>query len=350
MKSFNTKNLILMIAMLALAAATFNSCKYEETEPPKSMEDLRKENGIPIEVEEVKLQNFDIELGFFSKMEGYRQATKGASVGGKIEKVNVVVGQSVKEDQILVEFPMDHPGVQYLQAKTALENAEKMEKRFKNLLEAGETSQANYDNIETQYKVSKQNYEAAYQALFIEAPFDGVVTHVNVNQGDGVQGNDPLVTIAQLDRMRTKVWLSDDEIMKVKKGMKARCEWGGKEFRGTVKEVSLAIDPMKQAFYAELIFNNPKRELKSGITTDTYITIYSEENSIVLPSKLIKKEGNKRYVYVLEEEKPKKRYIETGRTSGINVEVISGLKEGDTLITEGLSLISEGDKVQVVNK
>jgi RND family efflux transporter MFP subunit len=347
MKSIRMKNLIIIITLLAVSALGLQSCKKEEVAPPKSMEDLRAENGIPIEVKTIETEVFNVELGYFSKMEGFRQATKGASVGGKIEKVNVVVGQSVKEDDILIQFPLDHPGVQYLQAKTGFENAEKTEKRFKKLLDAGETSQANYDNVETQYKVSKQNYQAAHKALFVEAPFDGVVTHLNVNQGDGVKSEAPLVTIAQLDRMRTKVWLSDSEVTQVKKGMKARCQWGGKEFYGTVREVALAIDPKMQAFYAELIFNNGKRELKSGITTDTYITIYSNKEAIILPVNLVKKEGDTQYVFVLEGDTPKKRTVKTGRKSGLDVEITEGLQAGDILITKGLSLVSEGVKVLV---
>lgn len=83
------------------------------------------EYSIPVKVEKVKYQPFEQFLTFYSKLMGIKEATKGAMIGGKIERVNFSVGSFVRERDIVVEFDTYNPAIQYQQAKTAYENLKK---------------------------------------------------------------------------------------------------------------------------------------------------------------------------------------------------------------------------------
>lgn len=334
---------------ITLIISTFilTSCSDDKPET-KSMDEIRNEDGIPVQVEEVKYQPFDKYLTFFSKLTGIKEATKASIIGGKIERINASVGDYVREKQVIVEFDIYNPGVQYEQAKSAYENLKKNYERIKALLDAGETSQANYDAVETQYLVAKRNYESVRQMLFIEAPFDGILVDMKVNVGDNVKGDVPLFTVSQTNKMRSKIWVSEKEISQFKKGMKAITEYNGQQFVGRVVEISLAMDPAKQAFFVEVEFDNPKGIIKSGVTNEIKILTYEKPNAIIIQRNLVNKDENGYYVFVVENDKAVKRYITNGNESGLFYEVSSGLQVGDKLVVKGASQLEDGSRVKVI--
>lgn len=335
--------------LFLIFAVVLNSCGEGQKEEAKSMEQLRKENGVPVKITKIDTTVFEKSLTYYATLKGSKEQTKAAMMGGRIKAVKASVGSYVKDGQVIVEMPTDEPGTQYQQAKLAFENSKKTYERMKALLEAGETSQQNYDNVKTQYEVAKENFESVYKMLFIEAPFDGIITQTYVNQGDNVAAKDPLFTISQLNEMRARIWCSEEEISYIKKGEPAYLKSNGKDIKGYVSEVSLAMVPQRQAFYAEVTFKNQDKLLKSGITSEIYVKIYENPNAIILPDNVILKEGNKRFVFLNDNGKAVKRYIETGKRNGMDVEITDGLNPGDIVITEGLNLLEDGVKVNVIN-
>lgn len=269
-------------------------------------------------------------------------------MGGKVEKVLVRVGDRVVKDQPIVEFDRTNPGIQFEQAKSAFEIAEKTYLRTKALLEAGETSQANYDAAETQYLVAKRNYEAVKQVLFIQSPFDGTIVDIKVKDGDNVKNEAMLFTVAQLNKMRTKLWVTENEIIHIKKGMKVTTEYQGENYVGKVTELSLAADPVKQAFYVEAEFENPQYKLPSGIVLEFNVTIYQNPNAIIIPRNLVRKDDKGMFVFVEKNSRAIKTYIQNGFDSGAEYEVSLGLQAGDNLIVQGANLIEDGAKVKVI--
>lgn len=341
------KSIVKLVSAIIFTTLFLTSCGDDKPDA-KSMDEIRKEEGIPVQVEEVKYQPFNKYLTFFSKLTGIKEATKGSIVGGKIEKINASVGDYVREKQIIVEFDTYNPGVQYEQAKSAYENLKKNYERVKALLEAGETSQANYDAIETQYIVAKRNYESVRQMLFIEAPFDGILVDMKVNVGDNVKGDVPLFTVSQTNKMRSKIWVSEKEISQFKKGMKAITEYNGQQFIGKVVEISLAMDPAKQAFFVEVEFDNPKGIIKSGVTNEIRILTYEKPNAVIIQRSLVNNDEKGSYVFVVENNKAVKRYITNGNESGLFYEVSNGLRVGDMLVVKGASQLEDGSKVKVI--
>lgn len=338
---------ILIILVITLALSFLFGCGSEE-EPAKSMTELQNENGIPVVLKEVKPEYFAKEMSFYSQISGIKQTIRSSAVGGRIEKINYAVGDFVKKDVVVVQFPEDSPSVQYEQAKAAYENSKKNYERMKVLLDAGETSQANFDGTETKYLVDKRNYEMARQALFIDAPYDGTIVEIMVNEGDGVDSKVPLFTIAKLEKMKTKIWASEDEIRLIKKGMTAELKSNGNLYTGKVTEISLSIDPMKRAFYAEIEFQNPGRKLSPGLSADISVKIYENENAIVVPRHLVKSDQNGNYIFVAKDNQAERRKIEIGRESGLSVEVVKGLSPGDKIIVKGADKLSDGQLINEV--
>ncbi len=333
----------ILVTLLIITALLITYCGNDEkSDQPGS------ENAVPVKVENIKYQPFEEYLTFYSKLSGIKEATKGAMIGGKIEKINFPVGAYVKEKDVVVEFDTYNPAAQYEQAKKAYENLKKNYDRMKTLLQAGETSQSNFDAIETQYLVAKRNYESVRQMLFIEAPFDGVIVDMKVHAGDNVKGDTHLFTVAQTNKMRSKVWVSEKEISRFKKGMKVIAEYNGEKFYGRIVEISMAIDPTKQAFFVEVEFDNPRGILKSGVTTEIKILTYENPKAIIIPRNLVNKDENGIYVFVVKNDTAEKRYITNGLERGLYYEVSGGLNEGDLLVTKGSAQLENGTIVKII--
>jgi membrane fusion protein, multidrug efflux system len=338
---------IFFIPVVALLLV-FAGCSSEKKEEAKSMDQIQAADGIPISVEPVAFSAFKNQLSFFTKLTGIKQSTRGALIGGKIEKINAKVGDRVKKGDVIVEFPQNEPSIAIEQAKSAYEDSKKNLDRLKKLLDAGETAQANYDAMETKYQVDKRNYETQKQLIFVDTQFDGVITEIMVKEGDNVKSETGLFTVAQVNVMRAKVWASGTEIETIRKGMTAVIEENGKTFYGKVTEVSMSVDPSRQSFYAEVEFQNPAGALKAGVVIEVKINVYENGKTIVVPRNLVKKDEKGMYVFVENNLTAQKKYIVIAKENGIKYEVKSGLNAGDKLIVKGSGQLADGSKVKPV--
>jgi len=330
----------------------FAGCSSDGKKKSKSMEQIQKEHGFPVEVQKVAAKKFEEDLTFYGKFRGIKETTIGAIIGGRVDKILAKPSDKVKKNQIIIMFPNDAPASQIQQAKAAFENSRKTYKRMNALLVKGEIAQAQFDAAKTKFIVDKRNFETLKQTLHLDAPYNGTITQIIVHEGDNVKKKAPLFTVAKLNQMKIRLWLSDKERMKIKKGMTVFATVGNKTFSGKITIISLGEDPSKQAFYADAVFNNDKSEILSGTTADVKIEIYSNDNAIVIPRNLVKFDGNKAYVFLAENSNgkilAKKQYVKINHSSGINYEIGSGLSEGDLLITKGNARISDGIKIKVV--
>ena len=335
--------LLLTVFSLALLSA----CSEEE-QAARSMEQIYAEEGVPVRVRTLAQQPFVTSLTYNAVLTGIEESSALASVGDKVDKIYVKVGDYVKKDDILLMFPTDNPAAQYFQAKVAFENSEKAYQRIENLYKTGGISKQQLDNAMTNYEVSKANWDAAQQTVMVKAPISGYVTSVNVRESDNVKKDKELFTISQMDRMKAKIWIAEKEANDVHKGLKAHAEWNGIRIDGRVVEVDMALNQMKQAFGATVEFNNPEKILKFGITVAVSVQTYENPQTIVVERKNLMQDAQGFYAYVVREGKPEIVRVRIGKASQLDVEITSGLKAGDQLIIEGQMLLAPDSKLKII--
>jgi len=345
MKNFNLSKTLLLGLILALS---FSACQ-KKVKPGKSIEQIRAEAGVPVRITTIGERGFEKDLSFLAKISGIKETMQQAALEDKIVRINAKVGSRVREGQVIVEFPKDNPRIQYEQAKVSYENAKKLYERMKQLLAAGETSQQNFDNAEAQYLVAKRNWESIYKLINIESPISGTITQMLVKEGDKVKAGDNLFTVAQLNKVKAKVWASPIEVQYIKPGMDATMKLNGDAFTGKVAVVDLSIDPKHNAYGVEIVFDNAHGKIRSGVTADIRINAYKKSNAIVVSRRYIVFDGDDKYVFVEKDGKAYKQAVKTGIESSIDIEITEGLNPGDHLITEGIFLLRNGSKVKIVN-
>ncbi len=337
-----------LMILLVITTILYLGCARQEEAESKNMEQIYNEEGIPVEVQDMQPMSFVKELTYNANLSGFRQSAAAAMIGGRIEKVNVRVGDYVEKGQVMFEFPEDAPAGQFTQAQSAFDMVEATYTRMQNLYAKGGISKQDLDGVETQYKVAEANLDAVLQMLKVRAPIDGFVIAVNVRETDGVHAEDVLAFVSQTKQMKASVWATEDEVCQIGIGQKATVTWNNMTLVGTVTEVAIAMDRGHNAFGVDLVFNNDQNMCKSGVIGKIAIQTYNNDNAFVISRSNVKKDENGYFIYKVVSEKAAKTYIQTGQENG-GFEIIEGVAEGDQVIVKGLNLIFDGAKVKIVS-
>ncbi len=337
-----------LMILSVLTTMLFFGCAKQEKAESKNMEQIYKEEGIPVEVQVMQPEIFIKELTYNANLSGIRQSAAAAMIGGRIEKVNVKVGDYVTKDQVMFEFPEDAPAGQLTQARSAFKLAESTYNRMKNLYAKGGISQQDLDGVETQYKVAEANLDAVMQMLKVRAPIDGFVIAVNVRETDGVHAEDVLAFVSETKQMKARIWATEDEVCQIKNDQNATATWNNKVLTGKVTEVAISMDRSHNAFGVDLVFDNTENLCKSNVIGDIAIQTYKNEDALLVARANVKKDTNGYYVYKINGEKAHKSPVTTGLEND-HFEITNGLEIGDKVIIKGLNLVYDGAKVKVVD-
>jgi len=331
---------------LAMMFSIF-SCAEEKAES-RSMEQIYKEDGVPVKVSTIQRGNFMVERSYNAVLTGIEESSAYAKVGDNVEKIFVKVGDYVKQDQVLLTFPTDNPNAQYFQAKVAYDNAKLAYDRISNMYQTGGISKQQLDNAKASFEVAAANWDAAQQTVIVKAPISGYVTKVNVSETDNVKKEAELFTISRMNRMKARVWISEKDSREVKNGMSAYAVWNDMRIDGKVVEVDMALNQQKQAFGALLEFDNPGKILKFGITADIYIKTYENPEAVIVQMKDLLRENENSFVYVVENARAEKKMVKKGKQFNLDVEIENGLTEGDSLIVEGQMHLQPDSKIRII--
>ncbi|MGQ9731998.1 MAG: efflux RND transporter periplasmic adaptor subunit [Candidatus Zipacnadales bacterium] len=198
----------------------------------------------------------------------------------------------------------------------------------------------------------------------IRAPLDGMVTRVNVKEGEYVQGGAvplPSAEIAMLVITKTDhVWIEcnidEADIDRVKVGQEAIIFLGdGKEVKGEVYQISPSVRLVQgdvRTFAVKVAVTSDTSNLRSGMSVDVDIIVKSHKNVLSVPSfAIFEEKDGKHYVYLLKDGTAKKTQIEKGAEGIERTEITSGVKEGEQVIVSVEAKgLRDGVKVKVREK
>ena len=324
--------------------------------------------------------------------------TIGAQVSGKIEHLHVKVGQEVKKGDLIAEIDsttqqnevdinksrLDSYQAQLAAAKVSLEVAEKQYKRMQKLKKGNAASEEDLENALDTYETAKSRVVELESSIKeteislstaetnlgytkITAPLDGTVVSVPVKEGQTINAamNTPtIVQVANLDNMEIVIEISEGDIGNIKPGVKVT--YSILADLNQIYETTLqSIDPgltlltngeytevvdSSEAiyYYGRLIVPNEDGILRIGMTTQNVIYVESAENVLTVPVVAVKEAGDKEYVEVLTKKGVERREVTTGVSDGLNVEVKSGISEGEKVILAKMSSAEISDKASSV--
>ena len=303
-----------------------------------------------VSVAQVFVREVPQEAVYTSTVQAYVKNNIAPQMAGRITKINVEIGDFVKEGQILAEIDK----AQLLQAQLQLQNQEVELQRLKSLYEEGGLSQSDYDAIQMQYNVLKTQVENLIENTTLRSPINGVVTARNYDVGDMYAMSMPVFTVEQIVPVKLLVGVSETDYSKVKKGdsvVVTADAIPGKTFYGKVNRIYPTVDPATRTFTVEVKIDNNYKTLRPGMFVRATINFGSNNNVVIPDVAVVKQQGSgERFVYVLNEDNTVTyKKVVLGRRMGAEYEVLEGLEDGDKIVIGGQIRLKDGVKV-IVNE
>jgi len=277
-------------------------------------------------------------------------ASLSAKVSGTIQEMTAVPGLVVTQGQVLVVIDAKEIQARLEQAQAVREQAGRELERFRKLLEGQAVTPQEFDAVQSRYRVAEASVKEAETMLSyvrVSAPFDGVVSAKRAEVGDLAAPGRPLVEVEDPKTLRIEVDVPETLIDRVKLSdrLLARAGPGGREVPGTVSEIAPAADPATRTFRVKLDLG-PEAGLRSGQFARVSVPV-AEMNALRIPAAAVVERGQMELVFVAEGGRARMRLVKTGKRLGDEVEVVSGLNAGETLVwTTGPGLV-DGQPVEL---
>jgi RND family efflux transporter MFP subunit len=269
--------------------------------------------------------------------------------------------------------PLDINKVPEVQtAKASYDLAQSEFTRIQSLLEQRVVSQSEYDQRRTQAEAARQQYEAArnaaaqqYQSLqaararvalarkafadtVVRAPFAGAVAQRLVSVGDYVTRGMKVAVVVRVNPLRVQLTVPEQFVAAVATRSRVNFEvdaYPGRQFEGTVRYVSPALQAEQRALTIEASVPNPRGELKPGFFVTARIELPSKTPGILVPASAVQTTSGTSRVYVVNGDHVEERIVTTGQAVGNLVEITKGLKAGERVGTTNVAQLADGLKV-----
>src|SRR5215469_6317561 len=187
----------------------------------------------------------------------------------------------------------------------------------------------------------------------ITSPIDGYITDRPLYPGEMASTTAPLLTVMDISKIVAKAHIPQSDALLLRKGDKVAISVAGsdeaKKIDGTVSLISPALDPNSTTIEIWVLAANPDQALRPGMTVQLSITAKTVEDALVVPtSALLNAQGNTAKVMVVDSASTaQSRDVKTGIQNGQDVQIVSGIKPGEMVITEGAYGLPDKTKVKV---
>jgi len=277
------------------------------------------------------------------------QAVIEAKITGRIKRLPVTLGQSVKQGDMLAELATQEVQARLDQASAAFRQAELEFNRTSNLRKQSAATQAEYDTVQARYNVAKgalAEAEALSGYTQIVAPFDGVIARKLADEGDLAMPGKPLLELEGRAGLRlvadVPTLLAGHVLPEAR--LLVRVDTIADSITGTVAEISPAADPASRTVRVKLDLPETAN-LRSGQFGRLAVPL-SEAAFLFVPPTALVRRGQLEILFVAAEGKAQMRLVRTGKQTSQGVEILAGLMPGEAVVIEGAANLRDGQPLQ----
>ncbi len=252
---------------------------------------------------------------------------------GRVSRINVKAGDPVKKGDILAEL-------ENTDLKSTFANAQRELKRAQELFDNGLVSRAGLDDARRGIDVARANLDKSV----VRAPFDGIVTEMNLEIGETPQaastsGKAALRIVDSLPRI-IRGDIDEIDLSRVKVGTPARVKiqaigggWMAAEVRKVVPFVSTAKERDRTSEIELKLIEQPEKMIPVGASVDIEIITEAKENVLAVPARVVTGKSGQRYVYKYGADgKLVRTSVKTGTGNYARMEILEGLSKGDVVV------------------
>lgn len=345
---------LLPAIILGLAVLGMQGCYSSD-----SKADIAKKKdetpAIPVEAALVKRGDVDASYTATTTLEAQDEAVVVAKTEGVIKKIYVEEGQHVKAGDILAKLDDEKLLYQLEGAKANLDKKQHEFERNKELYSKHLISSNAYETSKFELAALKSAYDLAKLSVdytAIRAPISGVVSKRFIKPGNMLTQNQQTFVITDFDPLLATLHVPERELSKLKDGQPAILSTDalpGQRFKGTIDRISPVVDPATGTFKVTVAMRDPSHYLKPGMFGRVNIVYDTRHDALLVPRSAVITEDTESNVFVIDKGVAHRTAVDVGYTDGGAVQIVDGVKEGESVVTVGQTSLKDGAKVQIVS-
>lgn len=333
----------LLIALLLVAALAACGKKPEEKKGPP-----------PSRITVAQAQVRDLEIGETAIGDADSAAAPkvGAEVAGRVIKVYVEIGDTVKQGQTLAELDAADYAADAKRLQAQAQAQQRLTVRYQDLAKQGFISPSKLEEVEAQNVATQEQYARAAKNLArtrIVAPIAGRVEARLVSQGDWIDLGKPTFQLASSERLRIRLPFPETVASRIRAGQTVHLfspSAPDKPFSGRVSEVRPLVGSGNRSFDAIVEVGNPGA-WKAGASVSGQVVVETHVGAVMVPEQSVVLRPAGTVVYVIANGQAEQRLVKTGIKDRGQVEILEGLRAGESVALDGAGFLSDKAAVQI---
>ena len=309
---------------------------------------------VPVEVCEVTAGPIASYITATANLVAEDQVKVLAEAEGRVERLNVEEGDLVAKGQILAVLVQDEARIAKSKVELKATNADAALERAKDSYEQGLISSEAYDKLKMDYDVARQEVAEAEWRLaktVIRAPFAARVTERFIILGQHLRPGDELFTVADYDPLIARIYLPERDVVQLEEGREVRIIPAADTslgFSGRIRQIAPVVDTATGTVKVTVEALSPPAGVRPGAFVSIGIVRERHERAVLLPRTAVIRELRAAHVFVTEGETAVKRAVTLGIEEDENVEVLTGVAEGESVVTAGQGGLDDGQRIKIL--
>lgn len=353
-----TKLIVILVIALVVAVAFFYprlGNYFSSTGPEKIAvsQEPATSQGLQVNVIEIKPELLENSLNITGSLIPNEMVSLRPEVAGLVQEIKFKEGEFVKKGTPLIYLNDDELRAQFDRLEYTKKLFESQENRQKQLLAREAISQEEYDIALNQFNTNLADLrliEAQLNKTVIRAPFDGVLGLREISVGGVISSADIITTIVNIDPIKIEFSIPERYANEIKVGAPIffRSNVSAEEAKGTVYAIEPNIDVTTRTLKLRAESPNADRRFLPGMFARVRLILNVEQDAMLVPSESIIPELSGYKVFVASaDNKAESRVVTIGKRTESTVQVLSGIKPGERVLTTGILQAREGTPLTV---
>lgn len=345
MKKFKLTAIGLSAAAILILILFLNKSSREESIEKEGIE------YITVSTFKVSKQTISNELSMVGTVDAVNDVMVVSETQGKALAVKIKIGDRVSKNAVLIEVDDELKQAAYITAKTAFEKAKRDMERMEELHTEKNISDSDLENArlgaasaEAQFIVARRQLDDSK----IKSPISGVVADKYIDEGEMIAPGAAIANIVDISKLKVRLNMSERDVFLIKRGDKVKITadvYKNEEFSGKVESIGSKGDEAHNYPVEITLANNSKNPLRAGMFVRVQFESLGTRESLVIPRACIIGSVKDAKVYIAEGDFAKKRDVVIGKEYGSMIEIIDGVKEGESVIISGQDLLNDNAKI-----
>lgn len=364
MSNGNTKKghgrlIVILIVVAFIAAFAIRFAVLGQKDSVASIRSIQESEGVPVEAVSAVTGDLEVWNTMAGTVEGIVQYPVVSTNSIQVMDVLRREGDHVNKGDIIIRLEKTSPNPMlhsYARSKALYDDALSDVRRMRVLYDEGAISAQQLEKAEMGLKIAESDLINARAGTDLAAEREGIVTSVTVNPGDMANNGSPVAWVARTDTVIVKFTAGSRQAMVLEK--KQRAVWfsseTGERGEGVISRLDLSADPDTRLLAGEAIFANPDDRLMPGLLVSFRVLTGERRGIVKVPVGCLIQQNGDYGVFVVEDDgtgkrTSKLRIVEPGLRTSDEVEILSGITEGDKVVVFGQTRIEDGSFVKVIN-